>query len=89
MWGFKGGTGDRYVLYDKDWNAKPALTSWQDLIYNKWWTNESGTTNANGEFALRGFYGDYDITASANGKTKTVSASCHKGSDNTIVITLD
>ena len=51
--------------------------------------NESGTTDANGQYVTRGFHGDYDITAAANGKTKTVSAQCYKGNDNTIVITLD
>jgi GH35 family endo-1,4-beta-xylanase len=89
MWGFKGGSDNRYVFYDSEWNEKPGLSAWQDLIYNKWWTEEAGTTDANGTFATRGFYGDYDITVTANGKTKTVSVPCYKGNDNTIVITLD
>ncbi|MBE7054372.1 MAG: hypothetical protein E7391_08935 [Ruminococcaceae bacterium] len=89
MWGIKAGPNNKYVLYDSEWNPKLALTSWQDLIYNKWWTEESGTTDNNGEFTTRGFYGDYDITVTANGKTKTVSTPCYKGNDNTITITLD
>ena len=48
-----------------------------------------GVTDANGEYATRGYYGDYDITVSAHGKTKTVSAPCYKGNNNTIVITLE
>ncbi|MBE7054374.1 MAG: hypothetical protein E7391_08945 [Ruminococcaceae bacterium] len=89
MWGFKGGTNNKYVLYDNDWNEKKGLEAWQDLIYNKWWTDESGTTDANGTFATRGFYGDYDITVTVNGVSKTVSVPCHKGNDNLVTITLD
>ena len=87
MWGFRG--QDKYILYDNDYNPRPSLAVWQDLIYNKWWTQEAGTTDANGTFTTRGYYGDYDITVTANGKTKTVSTPCYKGNDNTIVITLD
>ena len=89
MWGYKGGPGERFVMYDDNWNEKPGLTIWQDLIYNKWWTSESGSTSQDGSFATRGFYGDYDITVTADGKTKTVSVPCHKNNDNTITITLD
>ena len=78
-----------YLLFDKNWNRKMAADQFEDLVYNKWWTKETGKTNANCEFDVRGFYGDYDITVSANGKTKTVNASCYKGNDNTIIITLD
>ena len=90
MWGYKGGPGGRYVMYDNNWNEKPGLNAWQDLIYNKWWTQESGTTSADGSFSTRGYYGDYDITVTTkDGKTKTVSVPCYKGNDNTITITLD
>ena len=90
LWGFKGGPDSKYVLYDDDWNEKPGLKEWQDLVYNKWWTQESGTTSSDGSFSTRGFYGDYDITVTtADGKTKKVSVPCRKGSDNTITITLD
>ena len=90
MWGYKGGTGERFVMYDDNWNEKPGLTIWQDLIYNKWWTDESGSTSQDGSFKTRGFYGDYDITVTTeDGRTKTVSVPCHKNNDNTITITMD
>ncbi|MBR5518489.1 MAG: hypothetical protein IKV86_05610, partial [Clostridia bacterium] len=60
-----------------------------DLVYNKWWTEETGVTNENGEFKTRGFFGDYDITVTLNGISKTVSTSCYKGNDNTITIVID
>ena len=89
MWGYAGGNNDSKVLYAENFNPRTALSVWQDLVYNKWWTRESGKTSSDGKYSVSGFYGDYDVTASANGKTKTVSASFHKGQDNTITITLD
>ncbi len=89
IWGHYGGANNARVLYTGDFTPRLTLEVWQDLIYNKWWTNEAGLTNADGEYAVKGYYGDYDITVSANGKEKTVEAHCHKGQDNTIVITLD
>ncbi len=90
MWGFKSrADANRYVLVDQDYNPKPALEQWADLIYNKWWTREAGKTDANGQYSVRGYYGDYDITVTANGQTKTVSVPCYKGNDNTITVTLD
>ena len=76
-------------LYDHNWNLKKGGQAYQDLVYNKWWTNEQGTTNTNGEFGLRGFYGDYDVTVEANGQSKTVMVAFHKGYDNILEITMD
>ena len=89
MWGHAGGSDNSKPLYDKDYNPRKALEVYQDLVYNKWWTRESGNTSQDGTYSVKAYYGDYDITVSANGKTKTVNASCHKGDDNTVVVTLD
>ena len=87
MWGFAGSS---YVLYDYEMkNAKPALSVWQDLIYNKWWTNEEGNTGNDGSLSIRGFYGDYDITVTgADGKTVKQTAHFSKDSSNTVEIVL-
>jgi len=93
MWGHWSSKDHKYhmnaPLYDADWNLKPGGKAYQDLLYNKWWTNEAGSTNANGEFGLRGFYGDYDVTVEANGQSKTVMVAFHKGYDNVLEITMD
>lgn len=49
------------AMFRKDWSEKPNLTIYRDLVFNEWWTNETGKTNANGEFAVRGFKGSYRI----------------------------
>ena len=90
-WGFYDGSHwfNNAPLFDKDWNLKPSGEQFEDLVYNKFMTRESGTSDSNGEYALRAFYGLYNVTASANGKTKTVKTEIKKGADNTIVVTLD
>lgn len=64
MWGFWDGAhwhGNAPMFY-QDWTLKPAGEAFIDLVYNQWWTEESGLANANGEFRLRGFKGTYKIT---------------------------
>ncbi|MCO6478888.1 MAG: endo-1,4-beta-xylanase [Phaeodactylibacter sp.] len=64
MWGFWDGAhwhGNAPLFY-QDWSIKPAGEAFIDLVFNQWWTEESGLTNANGEFGLRGFKGTYRIT---------------------------
>ena len=85
-WGFKDGDIAKYLLFDKSWNRKKAADQFEDLVYNKWWTRESGKTDANGEYTLRGFYGDYDITVTVNGQTKTVNVPLYKANEGTVEV---
>jgi len=49
------------------------------LVYHKWWTNVKGKTAGDGTFTTRGYYGEYAITVTANGKTKTVPVQLFTG----------
>ena len=91
MWGFYSGAHwlQNAPIFDQAWNLKESGRQFIDLVYNKWWTQESGVTGADGKYTVSGYYGDYDITVTANGQTKTVEANCYKGWDNTFIITLD
>jgi len=90
MWGFWDGQQWRSngPLFDRDWNLKLSGEQYLDLVYNKWWTQEDGKTASDGTYATKGYYGDYLITASKDGKTQTVDVKCYKGKDNTIEIVL-
>jgi GH35 family endo-1,4-beta-xylanase len=56
-------------LYDRDWRMKPNAKVYRDLVYNQWWSGwEEARTGADGKTALRGFLGDYRITAYAHGR---------------------
>lgn len=63
------------ALWRKDWTLKPAGQVYVDLVKNKWWTNETATTNDDGKCKIRGFHGDYKVTVVHDGNTisKTVS----------------
>ncbi|HAI11486.1 MAG TPA: hypothetical protein DCM28_07255 [Phycisphaerales bacterium] len=73
-------------IYNTDWTIKPSGKVYEDLVFNKWWTNQTGQTSQSGTYQLRGFLGDYQITATANGKTQTVTATVKRDAQNNIVI---
>ncbi len=77
-------------LYDVNFKEKLGLKTWQDMLYNKWWTRDAkATTGVDGKGTVRGFYGDYDITVRVNGQVvATDMAAFHKGYENVYEITL-
>ncbi|MFA7344206.1 MAG: endo-1,4-beta-xylanase [Terrimicrobiaceae bacterium] len=46
-----------------DLTPKPAYHALRRLLHEEWRTNVSGTTDADGRFAFRGFHGDYAVEA--------------------------
>ena len=93
MWGFWDGVNfasKSAPIYDTNWNLKNGGKVFADLVYNKWWTRDAkANTDKDGRAVINGFYGDYDVTVSSNGVTKTEMVAFHKGYDNVIEITLD
>ena len=75
MWGFWDGQHwhDEAPLFRKDWTPKPALKVYQDLVLDQWWTRTTAATAANGRCRIRGFRGDYAVTATAGGGTASQS----------------
>lgn len=70
-----------------DLSPKPAYNTIKDLINNKWHTEQQLTSDQSGKASFRGFYGSYDITVTANGKTNTVAAELVKNGSRQIKIT--
>jgi GH35 family endo-1,4-beta-xylanase len=87
LWGFwePNHWQPQAAMVRQDGSFKPAAKQWVDLIYKKWWTNETGKTDTHGKFQTRGFLGDYAITITANGKTVETKTFLPKGG-NTIKI---
>ncbi len=73
MWGFWDGGHwfNNAPLFRQDWSLKPAGQAFNDLVFNQWWTHETGTTGPDGQFNLRGFKGQYEIKVTCNGQTQT------------------
>lgn len=71
LWGFWQNSHWRpdAGLYRGDWSEKPALTSYQNLVFNDWWTDESGITDSTGKYETRAFRGTHLITINHDGQT--------------------
>jgi hypothetical protein len=69
MWGFWQGTHWRpdAALYRSNWSEKPSLLAYQDLVFNDWWTDVMGSADELGEFLVRAFKGEYEITVEYDG----------------------
>ena len=81
QWGFWAGAHwlPEAALWSKDWKLRPHGQAWVDLVTKTWWTNADGRTAADGTYSTRGFYGDYDVTVTQNGKSKTVRLKLEPG----------
>lgn len=73
-WQFEGASG----MFNQDWSINPHGKAYEDLVLNQWWTRTGGKSNARGAYSTRAFLGDYEITVTANGQTKTVKAQLPK-----------
>ena len=80
MWGFWEGRHWKpdAALYRRDWSLKPAGQAWQDLVFEQWWTDESGKTGRDGVCKTRGFLGEYEIVATYRGTSKTLKTKLAK-----------
>ncbi|MBT7163803.1 MAG: glycoside hydrolase, partial [Victivallales bacterium] len=76
MWGFWAGNHWKpdLVLYRRDWSKKPAAVAWEDLVFRRWWTEESGKTGPDGFLKTRGFLGDYEIAVERAGTVKKTTS---------------
>jgi endo-1,4-beta-xylanase len=90
MWGFWDGAhwlNDAPLFY-RNWTLKPSGERFLDLVFNRWWTDETAATGRSGEAAVSGFYGKYRITAEGGG-AKTERILTHAAGDTVFEITLD
>lgn len=71
MWGFWEGANwiPASSLYKRDWTPTPAAHAYRDLIFRRWWTDWSGTADADGKCTLRAFFGKHRVTAAGHEKT--------------------
>ncbi len=89
MWGFWEGSHWRppRALFRKDWSIKPNGLAYKELVFNKWWSNFQGKTDAQGKFQGRGFLGKYQIKVNYNDSTFIETFNLGKG-ENSITFIL-
>jgi uncharacterized protein (TIGR03437 family) len=73
------------IFYNADWTPRLGLQAYRDLVFNRWWTDVAGVTNADGVFATKAYLGDYNITYTAGGATQTVPVTVSGGQINYLV----
>ncbi|MEM7118628.1 MAG: endo-1,4-beta-xylanase [Chloroflexota bacterium] len=90
LWNFWDGShwDGNAPLYRQDWTLKPSGQSYIDLVYNQWWTDETGITDGDGQYSVRGYTGDYLIEViGPNGLAKTAKVTLdNTGNEITIVV---
>ncbi|MBQ7761183.1 MAG: endo-1,4-beta-xylanase [Clostridia bacterium] len=74
-------------LLNFDLTPKPAYHMLDNLINKKWRTNLD-TVATNGEAHLRGFYGEYEIKVTVNGKSTTQTTHLAQGKENNVRIVI-
>lgn len=88
-WGFWEGCmyQPKAAMVDKDFNLKPNGQVWMDLVYNEWWTNESGNTDNAGTYRTRAFLGNHNVTIKTDGAEYTYPLELDKNGS-TLFVTL-
>ena len=64
IWGFWEGANwiPASSLYKRDWTPTPSAEAYHNLVFNEWWTRDSGIAGNNASYATRAFFGKYRIT---------------------------
>lgn len=91
MWGFWDGKHwqDNAPLFRADWSKKPAYDVYTDLVFDEWWTDETGRTGRDGRYTTRAVLGKYEITVRQGDSSKTIQTKLTDPSGETVVVRLE
>jgi GH35 family endo-1,4-beta-xylanase len=92
QWGFWEGAHwlPNAALWRRDWSIKPNGEAYVDLITKTWHTDQQGRTDADGGFATRGFFGDYQVVVRHGDRSKTATVTFDKSNQSQpIVVSLE
>lgn len=86
-WGFWEGDHWRPTgaYYDSDWTLRENGEQFLELVFEEWWTDETGETDADGVYATRGFKGDYRVTAEKGALSGETTATVDEDTDTVTV----
>ena len=71
-----------------DMSSKPVYEQLKQLIHEEWKTRVSATTDADGRFSFRGFFGDYCVLIEMPGGKVERQFQLHKAGPKDIVVPL-
>ncbi len=55
------------AMFRSDWSIKANGEAYMDLVFNEWWTDEAGLANGAGDWALRAYEGQHQISVTYEG----------------------
>ncbi len=75
LWGFweTAHWQPQAAIFRKDFSPKLGAIAYKDLIFNQWWTRTTGTSNAQGEFKLRAFFGQHRVKVNDRARSQQQS----------------
>lgn len=90
MWGFWEGRHWRpeAAIMRRDFSMKRNGQAYRELVFEKWWTDETVQTDAEGRACVRGFKGDYAVYVETDGRTVSREAFLGDGGT-TLEVSLD
>lgn len=74
-------------FYDSDWNERPAMQVWNDMVNKEFATHSAVKTDQNGKAVIRGFRGSYNIKCKIGDEEYTVPFKLVKDGENKITFT--
>ena len=74
-WGFWAGRHwyPDAAYYNNDWTIRPNGQAYLDTVFGDFWTDVSGTTDAQGKYTTDGFLGEYDIVVTSGDINKKIT----------------
>ncbi|OVE86288.1 endo-1,4-beta-xylanase [Natronolimnobius baerhuensis] len=86
-WGenFDGHEADAPLFYE-DWEPKPGYDAYTDLVFEQWWTDESGATDSSGRYETQAFLGTHEVTVTVDETTVTETVSVTESDGTTEVV---
>ncbi|QZZ21050.1 endo-1,4-beta-xylanase [Leptothermofonsia sichuanensis E412] len=92
MWGFWAGANwePAAAIFKHNFEPTLAARTYQDLVFNQWWTKVNGKTNSSGVVAAQAFFGRYQVTVRAGNHStiRTVSLTPQSPMPQVVTITL-
>jgi hypothetical protein len=79
---------DDSPMFRDDWSLKPSGQAFIDLVFDEWWTDESGETDMDGRYVTRAFLGTHIVIVEHNG-TSTTDTILLEGEKTVFNLTLD
>ncbi|SEQ51622.1 endo-1,4-beta-xylanase [Natrinema salaciae] len=91
MWGFWDAIHwhENAPLFRSDWSKKPAYDIYTDLVFDEWWTDETGRTDDDGVFRTTAVLGEHEISATAGETTATATLRLEEPTDRAVTLSLE